>query len=100
MEGEVILIQYTALFTEARFSQNFLQGKEKLLVEMVNFANFTAVHNLPLPSFYSNQDLLNSPSAAGFLPRVYQLCLSKIVKIFGLGLGLGLKYGTLFGDTT
>ena len=42
----------------------------------------TAIHNLPLPSFYSDQDLLNFPSTAGSLPRVYQLCLSKIVKIF------------------
>ena len=42
----------------------------------------TAIHNLPLPSFYSNQDLLNFPSTTGSLPRVYQLCLSKIVKIF------------------
>ena len=42
----------------------------------------TAIHNLPLPSFYSDQDLLNFPSTARSLPRVYQLCLSKIVKIF------------------
>ena len=42
----------------------------------------TAIHNLPLPSFHSNQDLLVFLSIAGSLPRVYQLCLSKIVKIF------------------
>ena len=30
----------------------------------------TAIHNLPLPSFYSDQDLLNFPSTAGSLPRI------------------------------